>query len=239
LDAVVFDMDGVITDSASVHARAWKQMFDEYLEARSRVTSTSFQPFNGDDYLRYVDGRPRDDGVSGFLESRGITLPRGKRSDAPGDETVWALANRKNEAFLRTVATEGVEAFASSVRLVEDLQARGVGTAVISASRNAQTILEAAGVGSLFPVRVDGVELERLGLSGKPDPAIFIEAARRLNTEPDRSAIVEDAIAGVEAGRKGGFALVIGVDRVGQADRLRQHGADVVVADLAEVVIDG
>jgi alpha,alpha-trehalase len=237
-DAVVFDMDGVITDSASVHAHAWKRMFDEYLAEHDRASARSAAPFDADDYLRYVDGRPRDDGVSGFLASRGITLPRGNRSDPPEAETIWGLANRKNEAFLRTVENDGVKAFPSSVRLVESLQARGIGTAVISASRNAQTILDAAGVGSLFAVRVDGVELERLGLPGKPDPAMFVEATRRLGASPDRSVIVEDAIAGVEAGRRGQFALVIGVDRVGQADRLRKHGADVVVTDLAEVVVD-
>jgi alpha,alpha-trehalase len=236
-DAVVFDMDGVITDTATVHAAAWKRMFDDFLAHRAAEAGTPFVPFSDDDYLRYVDGRPRDDGVKAFLESRGIHLDRGTPADPPERETVWGLANRKNHEFLRTVDTEGVRAFPSSVELVRDLQAHGIPTAVISASRNAARILDAAGVGDLFPVRVDGIELEHLGLPGKPAPDMFIEAARRLGATPQRSVVVEDAIAGVEAGRAGRFGLVVGVDRKGDGDDLRAHGADIVVGDLGEVAV--
>jgi beta-phosphoglucomutase family hydrolase len=238
-DAVVFDMDGVITDTARVHAAAWRRMFDDFLEHRADETGTAFVPFDDEDYLRYVDGRPRDDGVAAFLESRGIDLDRGTADDPPERETVWGLANRKNHEFLHTVETDGVLAFRSSVALVRNLQAHGVSTAVISASRNAARILDAAGVGDLFSVRVDGIELERLGLPGKPSPAMFLEAARRLGAAPHRSVVVEDAIAGVEAGRAGDFALVVGVDRTGDGDELRAHGADVVVRDLDEIAVSG
>ena len=236
-DAVVFDMDGVITDTATVHAAAWKRMFDDFLERRAAETGSPFAPFRDEDYLRYVDGRPRDDGVEGFLASRGIHLDRGTANDAPVRETIWGLANRKNREFLRTVETQGVHAFPSSVALVRDLHAHGVATAVISASRNARRILDAAGVADLFSVRVDGIELEHLGLPGKPSPDMFIEAARRLGATPQRSVVVEDAIAGVEAGRAGNFGFVVGVDRRGDGDDLRAHGADVVVRDLDEVAV--
>ena len=230
-DAVVFDMDGVITDTAGVHRAAWKRMFDRFLTGRS------LPPFSTTDYLRYVDGRPRPDGVARFLQSRDVTLPMGTPDDPPEVETVWGLANRKNLDFLRTISETPASAFPSSVALVRELQTRGLGTAVISASRNAARILESAGIGRLFPVCVDGIELERLGLPGKPAPDIFIEAARRLGSTPARAIVVEDAIAGVEAGRKGHFALVIGVDRGENADELRSHGADVVVGDLADVTV--
>jgi alpha,alpha-trehalase len=233
-DAVVFDMDGVITDTAVVHFKAWQDTFDSYLRSRPEP----FVPFTRADYLAYVDGRPRDDGVDAFLRSRAIVLPRGTRDDAPDPETVWGVANRKNRAFLRVVEHEGVRAFPSSVALVKELQAHGIGTGVISASRNATLILRAAGIADLFPVRVDGIELERLGLAGKPAPDIFVEAARRLGAQPARGVVVEDAIAGVEAGRAGGFALVIGVDRVGHAADLLAHGAGVVVRDLAAVTVN-
>jgi alpha,alpha-trehalase len=230
-DAVVFDMDGVVTDTAGVHRAAWKRMFDGFLAGRS------LPPFSTTDYLRYVDGRPRADGVARFLQSRDVTLPMGTPDDPPEVETVWGLANRKNLDFLRTISESPASTFPSSVALVRELQTRGLGTAVISASRNAARILESAGIGQLFPVRVDGIELERLGLPGKPAPDIFIEAARRLGSTPARAIVVEDAIAGVEAGRKGHFALVIGVDRGQNADELRSHGADVVVGDLADVTV--
>ena len=235
LDAVVFDMDGVITDTASVHAAAWKQMFDLFLQRFAARTRKHIRPFDNDDYLRYVDGKHRDDGVESFLRSRGIRLPRGDASDSPDQESVWGLANRKNEAFQRVIGATGVKPFVSSVELVRKLQARGIGTAVISASRNCQQVLDAAGIGSLFPVRVDGVEMEQLSLPGKPSPAVFIEATRRLATTPDRAAVIEDAIAGVEAGRKGHFGFVLGIDRHGGALGLITAGADAVVDDLARV----
>jgi alpha,alpha-trehalase len=228
LDAVVFDLDGVVTDTAVVHGQAWRAMFDPFLSALAERSGTSQLPFGEDDYLRYVDGKQRADGVASFLRSRGISLPRGSAKDPPGEETVWALANRKDEAFQQVLATAGARAFPSTVALVRDLQARGLGTAIISASRNCQAILDAAGIGDLFPVRVDGLESARLGLPGKPAPAVFLEAVRRLGATTGRSVVVEDALAGVQAGRDGGFRLVVGVDRVGQADDLREHGADVV-----------
>jgi len=236
IDTVVFDMDGVITRTASVHAAAWKRLFDDYLRERAERLGTDWTPFDADaDYRVYVDGKPRYDGVRSFLASRGIELPEGSPDDTPDDETVCGLGDRKNGYFLQEVEERGVEAFESTVHLVRCLQELGIGTAVISASKNAELILDAAGVGDLFPVRVDGIVAAELGLPGKPDPAVFVEAARRLETPPARAAIVEDALAGVEAGRRGDFALVIGVDRTGHAEELAAAGADVVVADLAEI----
>jgi alpha,alpha-trehalase len=234
-DGVVFDMDGVITDTAVVHRQAWQAMFDPFLAALAVRTGTVQRPFQADDYLRYVDGKQRADGVASFLGSRGVVLPRGSPHDPPGDGTVWALANRKDEAFQRVLATQGAKAFPSTVALVRQLQGHGIGTAVISASRNCQAVLDSAGIADLFAVRVDGLESARLALPGKPEPDVFLEAARRLRATPARSVVVEDALAGVQAGRDGGFGLVVGVDRVGQAAALREHGADVVVMDLGEV----
>lgn len=234
-DAVLFDLDGVITDTAAVHAAAWKQLFDEYLARRPSQPGEDHRPFTGDDYRRFVDGKPRYDGVASFLESRGISLPRGTPDDSDDTETVCGLGNRKDRLFSGRLDKEGVEAFGSTVELVHRLQAAGVGTAVFSASRNCRRVLDAAELGDLFPVRVDGEVAAALGLPGKPDPAVLLEAARRLGADPGRTVVVEDAEAGVEAGRRGGFALVVGVDRVGHAARLREKGADVVVTDLSEV----
>jgi alpha,alpha-trehalase len=233
-DAVLFDMDGVITDTAEVHRQAWAAMFDGYLHESQIRTGRLQPPFGLEDYQRYVDGKHRDDGVRDFLASRGIHLAEGTPEDS-GGETVWGLANRKNDAFRATLARSGARVFPSSVDLVRALQSHGVGTAVISASRNCQRVLDAAGIGDLFAVRVDGGESARLGLPGKPDPAMFQEAARRLGAEPGRSMVVEDAVAGVQAGRAGHFGLVVGVDRGGHAVELRRAGADVVVADLAAI----
>jgi len=237
-DAVVFDMDGVVTQTATVHAAAWKALFDGYLEERAARTGESFKPFDVEaDYLTYVDGKPRYDGVRDFLASRGITLPWGSPSDPPDAETVCGLGNRKNDYFLREVAEHGVQAFPSTVTLIHQLHDAGVRTAIISASKNTNAILAAAGVSDLFAAQVDGTVAERRGLPGKPDPAVFVEAARELGVAPRRAVVVEDAEAGVEAGHKGGFGLVIGVDRADHADALRSHGADVVVKDLAEVTV--
>jgi beta-phosphoglucomutase family hydrolase len=236
-DAVVFDMDGVITDTASLHAAAWKQTFDEFLAAGARGVTPP--PFSESDYLEYVDGKQRDDGVASFLAARGIDLPRGARDDPPERDSVWGLANRKNQAFQRLVAEEGVRAFPTSVSVLGALRRRGFRIAVVSASRNCAQILTAAGVSELFDVRVDGVDTEELGIPGKPSPALFLEAARRLGAAPGRAVVVEDAIAGVQAGRAGGFGLVIGVDRTGHAEALRGNGADVVVEDLAQLQVMG
>ena len=237
LGAVIFDMDGVVTDTASVHAAAWKRLFDAYLEERSRRTGEPFRPFDIDrDYREYVDGKPRSDGVRDFLRSRGIVLPEGSPEDAPGTETIRGLGNRKDRYFLDDVASNGVEPYPGTVGLVRALRAADLGVAIISASRNLGEVLRAAGVDDLFDVRVGGVEAEQLGLKGKPDPAVFIEAARRLGVAPSNAAVIEDALAGVEAGRRGGFGLVVGVDRTGHAEELRARGADVVVRDPGELL---
>jgi alpha,alpha-trehalase len=228
--AFVFDLDGVITRTAAVHARAWKQLFDEYLAARAARTGEPFVPFDLDaDYRRYVDGKPRRAGVRSFLASRRIEEPR---------ETVVGLGKQKDGYFLQLVAREGVEVFDSAVTLIRQARARAVRTAVASSSRNCAAILRAARLSSLFEVRVDGVDLERFGLAGKPAPDMFVEAARRLGVPPARAAVFEDATAGVEAGRAGNFGLVIGIGTAEHATALRAHGAHAVVADLAEVRLE-
>jgi trehalose 6-phosphate phosphatase len=239
-EAFVFDLDGVITRTASVHARAWKQLFDEYLASRASRTGEPFVPFDLDaDYREYVDGKPRRAGAQSFLASRGIAVPRGTPGDDVGQETVYALARRKDRYFLELVAREGVEVFDSAVALLREARARGVRTAVASSSRNCAAIVRAARLSSLFDVRVDGVDLERLGLAGKPAPDMFLEAARRLGVPPARAVVFEDATAGVEAGRAGGFGLVVGVGAAEHAAALRAGGAHAVVADLGEVQLEG
>ena len=234
-DAVLFDMDGVVTDTARVHASAWKVTFDTYLEAVHDSRAPPDRPFDDADYRKYVDGKHRDDGVASFLKSRNLALPRGALGDAGGYQTVWALANLKNDEFQRALTRDGARAFPTTVALVHALRRHGVAVAIISASRNCGPVLAAAGVADLFPVRVDGVEMERLGLPGKPAPAVFLEAAQRLGVRPERAVVVEDATSGVEAGRAGRFALVIGIARTGDATALTASGADVVVSDLGDV----
>ena len=236
--AVIFDTDGVVTRTATVHAAAWKALFDEYLRRRANAIGEQFVAFDDEDYVRYVDGRSRYRGVEEFLASRDIVLPPGEPGDAPERETVCGLGNRKNEHFLTQVRDHGVEPFHSTLELVRRLRRRGIRTAVVSASENCAAVLDAAGATSLFDVRVDGLDAAALGLASKPDPALFVEAARRLDAPPARAAVVEDALAGVEAGRRGGFGLVVGVDRTGHAGALVDHGADVVVTDLSQLDID-
>lgn len=234
LDAVIFDMDGVITETATVHAAAWKLMFDDFLKKRAERYGEPFRPFDAvNDYHRYVDGKPRYDGVKSFLESRGITLPYGNPEDGPDSETICGLGNRKNIYFVEYLKKHGAVPFKSSVRFVKELRQNGVKTAVISASRNARDVLQAAGVRGLFQTEVTGVESDGLNLKGKPDPAIFLEAAERIGVKPEKTAVIEDSLAGVEAGKRGKFKLVIGVDRVGQRRRLEERGADIVVGDLS------
>jgi beta-phosphoglucomutase family hydrolase len=239
ISACLFDLDGVLTKTAKVHARAWKQMFDDFLRARSDRTGEPFVPFDAaSDYDHYVDGLPRLDGVRTFLESRGIALPMGSSTDPPGAETVHALGERKNDLVLQLIAADGVEPYAGSVRFVEAAREHGLGRAVVSSSTNARDVLGAAGIEHLFDARIDGVVAERDGLPGKPAPDTFLAGARALDVEPAQAAVFEDALAGVEAGRAGAFGWVVGVDRTGQAEALSDRGADIVVPDLAELLED-
>jgi len=234
-DAAIFDLDGVVTRTARVHAATWKRLFDGYLRERAERTGEPFREFTQDDYRRHVDGLPRYDGVAAFLAARGIALPRGDSSDPPDRETVCGLGNRKNELFSQVLASDGVEVFDSTVTLIRRLRRGGTGTALVSSSRNARAVLDTARLTELFDVIVDGNDAARLELKGKPDPAIFLAAAERLRVPPGRALMVEDALSGVAAGRAGGFGLVVGVDRAGQRDELTRAGADVVVSDLGEL----
>ena len=235
-DAVLFDLDGVLTRTASVHAAAWKRLFDEFLRRRSADTGEPFVPFDIDaDYRRHVDGKPRYAGVAAFLKSRGIELPQGAQEDGPGVQSVRALGHLKDKYFLEHLEQRGVEPYEAAITLVRALRAQQIKTAVVSSSNNCAKVLETTGIAHLFDARVDGKDITRLGLKGKPAPDAFLEAARRLGIEPSRAVVVEDAIAGIEAGRAGRFGCVIGVDRGGQSLALREAGADVVVTDLAQV----
>ncbi|WP_153815403.1 beta-phosphoglucomutase family hydrolase [Streptomyces sp. SUK 48] len=235
--ACLFDLDGVLTRTAKVHAAAWKEMFDAWLRERARREGTEFVPLDAvRDYDEYVDGRPREDGVRTFLAARGVRLPEGSPEDPPDAETVRALGARKNELVLRRIREDGVEPYEGSVRFLHEVRAAGLACAVVSSSANARDVLAAAGIADLFDERVDGVVTRERGLRGKPAPDTYLEAARELSVEPGAAAVFEDALAGVEAGRAGEFGLVVGVDRVGQAEQLRAHGADVVVRDLAELL---
>jgi len=235
--AVIFDTDGVVTRTATVHEEAWRALFDRYLEARAERFDHEPVPFTADDYRRLVDGKARYDGVASFLASRDIDLPWGSPDDPPDRETVCGLGNRKNEMFLDAVARHGAAPYESTLVLVRHLRDLGILTAVVSASENCAAVIESAGATGLFDARVDGIDAMRLGLAGKPDPALFLEAARRLGVEPAGCTVVEDALAGVEAGRRGGFDTVIGVDRTGHPSSLEDHGADVVVPDLSWIDI--
>jgi beta-phosphoglucomutase family hydrolase len=238
--ACLFDLDGVLTRTASVHAAAWKQMFDEFLREWATRTGQEFLPFDaGADYDTYVDGRPRLDGTRSFLQSRGIDLPQGSPDDAPGTPTVHGLSNQKNDLVLRLLREGGVEVYDGSVRYVQAVRDAGLRTAVVSSSANTAEVLDAAGISHLFDARIDGIVAAQRHLSGKPAPDTFLAGAAALGVGPEQAAVFEDALAGVEAGRAGGFALVVGVDRVGQADELRRHGGDVVVSDLSELMEDG
>lgn len=235
-DAAIFDLDGVLTRTARVHAAAWKEMFDSFLQQQAVKTGVHFVPFDAvQDYRNYVDGKPRYEGVESFLASRDIRLPFGSPQDVASMESVCGLGNQKNKHFLELIRQGGVEIYESSIRLVRHLRDRGMKTAVVSSSKNCAEILASAGIAELFDARVDGTDIGPDALKGKPEPDIFIEAARRIGVVPERAVIVEDALAGVEAGRRGTFGCVVGVDRAEQADALIAHGADVVVTDLAEL----
>ncbi len=236
--AAVFDLDGVLTRTAAVHAGAWKQMFDAYLRRRAARDGGEFRSFAPDDYRRFVDGKPRYEGVRSFLESRGITLAHGRPEDGPDEETVCGLGNRKNALFRERIAEGGVEVFDGSVAFVRRLRQRSFRTALVSSSRNTDAVVAAAGLADLFDARVDGVAAARLGLKGKPDPDVFRHAADLIGVLPAQAIAVEDATAGVEAARAAGFGLVVGIDRNGDGAALRQNGADIVVADLADLAIE-
>lgn len=237
IQACLFDMDGVLTETAKVHAAAWKEMFDAYLAERAERTGEELAPFDPvDDYDEYVDGKPRYDGVRSFLAARGITLEQGTPSDSPDAETVDGLGNRKNQLVMKIIRERGVDAYPGSVKLVKALRGSGLSTAVVSSSANTKEVIAAAGIEELFDARVDGVYVEREHLQGKPAPDAYLAAARMLSVEPAHAAVFEDALSGVESGRAGKFGFVVGVDRAGQADALRGHGADVVVEDLAELL---
>ncbi len=237
IKACLFDLDGVLTATAAVHAVVWKETFDRFLRQRAERAGDSFALFDiADDYPTYVDGKARADGIRSFLASRHIELPAGDPRDPPSSQTVHGLGNRKNELLLSRIRHGGVAAYPGSVRYLRALDRAGVPRAVVSSSANCADILAAAGIDCLLDVRIDGVVAQREHLAGKPAPDTYLAGARALGTEPSRSAVFEDALAGVEAGRTGGFGLVVGVDRVGHADALRAHGADVIVSDLADLL---
>ncbi|MCI0685030.1 MAG: beta-phosphoglucomutase family hydrolase [Gemmataceae bacterium] len=236
-EAVLFDLDGVLTSTARIHSRCWKTMFDEFLGRRAAERNEPFRAFDIDtDYKLYVDGKPRYAGVRSFLASRNIALPDGNPADPPTADTVCGLGNRKDELVKAAIDLGEVEAYPGSVALVRRLRQQGIRTAVVSSSNNCEQVLRAAGIVDLFEVRVDGVVASQLHLPGKPAPDTFLKAAQMLGVSPARAVVVEDALAGVQAGRAGGFGLVVGVDRDGAGAALRTHGADLVVTDLGELL---
>ncbi|MDN5747881.1 MAG: beta-phosphoglucomutase family hydrolase [Pseudonocardia sp.] len=235
--ACLFDLDGVLTDTAGVHAAAWKQMFDDLLRARAERDGTEFVPFDvATDYGPYVDGRPRLDGTRGFLASRGIELPEGGADDPPDAETVTALSTRKNDLVQEKIRTVGVEVYPGSVRYLRAVREAGLATAVVSSSANAGQVLEVADLARYIDHRVDGVTARERGLPGKPAPDTFLAAAADLGVDKARAVVFEDALAGVASGKAGGFGYVVGVDRLDHADKLREQGADIVVQDLGELL---
>ncbi len=233
----LFDLDGVLTQTASVHDAAWQEMFDDFLRKRAQATGDKFVPFDPvRDYDDYVDGKPREEGTESFLASRGIHLPAGSAEDPPGTPTIRGLSNAKNQILLRRLRTDGVQAYPGSVRYVQAARKAGLGRAVVSSSANTKDVLAAAGIEDMFEAIIDGVVAATEHLRGKPAPDSYLAGAKALNLAPDAAAVFEDALAGVESGRAGQFGFVVGVDRVGQAAALRQHGADVVVKDLEELL---
>ncbi|MGD9734166.1 MAG: HAD family hydrolase [Solirubrobacterales bacterium] len=235
--ACLFDLDGVLTKTAVVHAHAWKQMFDEFLEKRAEANGEEFREFDiSSDYNEYVDGKPRYDGVRDFLASRGIELPHGEEDDPPAAETVCGLGNRKNDLVLELIERDGVEAYEGSVRFARLCGAAGLHRAVVSSSANTKSVLKVVGIEDLFEAVIDGVVIEEKHLEGKPAPDSYLAGAAAVGVEPAAAAVFEDAVSGVESGRAGSFGHVVGVDRVDHAEALREHGADVVVKDLAELI---
>jgi len=237
VSACLFDMDGVVTQTATVHDAAWKQMFDEFLRSRSAASGGKFVPFDPvTDYDQYVDGKPRLEGTQSFLASRGIELPTGTPDDSAGSLTLWGLSNRKNDLVQEVLKRDGVEVYEGSRRYLAAVRAAGVRTALVSSSANTALVLAAGGVTDLFDVTVDAHVAEARGLRGKPAPDTYLAAASMLGVQPSDAAVFEDALVGVGAGHAGGFGVVVGVDRVGQAAQLREHGADIVVKDLGDLL---
>ncbi len=235
--ACLFDLDGVLTDTASVHTKAWKAMFDAFLSERAKRTGEKFVPFDpAADYRQYVDGKKREDGVKSFLDSRGIELPEGTPDDSGDAETIYGLGKRKNDMFQKVLEKDGVEVFDGSRRYLEAVSAAGLGIAVVSSSANTRQVLEITGLDRFVQQRVDGITLSEEHIKGKPAPDSYLRGAQLLDVPPDAAAVFEDALSGVEAGHAGNFGYVVGVDRVGQAEDLRRSGADVVVTDLAELL---
>jgi beta-phosphoglucomutase family hydrolase len=234
-DAAIFDMDGVVTDTAAVHAAAWTEMFDAFLSERAESAAMPFEPFRRQDYLAFVDGRPRYEGVAAFLKSRGIELPFGDPADPPECETICGLGNRKNAAFNRVLKQHGVRVFGSTIALIGALRRHGIKVAIATSSKNGAEVLGKAGLATLFEARVDGVVSAELGLKGKPAPDIFAVACDRLGTARHRAVVVEDAVSGVQAGARGRFGLTLGIARENNGDELKREGADIVVRDLADI----
>jgi HAD superfamily hydrolase (TIGR01509 family) len=237
-EAAIFDMDGVVTKTATVHSSAWKKTFDEYLRFRETKYRESFREFTPRDYLAFVDGCPRYRGVDAFLNSRGVNIPFGDPEDKPGTETVCGLGNRKNEVFRRVIGEDGVELYHSTIQLIRQLHHRGAKVGLATSSKNCALVLEKAGIADLFETQVDGVVSARLGLKGKPEPDIFVVACANLGVGCHHAVVVEDAVSGVQAGSRGHFGLVVGVARENNPDELRRNGADVVVSDLSEISIE-
>ena len=234
--AVIFDLDGVITDTAKVHALSWKSMLDDYLKKRSIKYNQDFYPFSiENDYPTYVDGKPRYDGICSFLQSRGITLTFGNSNDGPEQDTVCGLSNRKNHIFTDMLSKQGVEVFETTISLIKELKEFRILCGVVSSSKNCQRVLRTAGIEDLFLKRVDGVVSAELNLKGKPSPDIFLKCAELMKVEVNKSVVVEDAISGVKAGHDGRFGLVIGIDRMDISERLKENGADVVIPDFLSV----
>lgn len=238
VQSVIFDLDGVITQTARVHSAAWKKAFDEYLKMRAQRDGEEFKEFTRDDYLTYVDGKPRYEGVKSFLESRGIEIPYGNPKDEADMETICGIGNKKNDSFCEVLKKDGADVYHSTVDLIHTLKDHDIKIGVASSSKNCKIILETADLLDLFETRVDGVVSAELGLRGKPEGDIFVTAAKNLGTDPAHSVVVEDATSGVAAGKNGGFSLVIGVARHKNEKELKEHGADIVVSDLSEVTFD-
>jgi len=239
-DAILCDLDGVITQTAVLHAAAWKRLFDDYLKKAAACTGSTWEPFRlEEDYRLYVDGKARYDGVRDFLTSRGLSLPLGLPEDSSDQETIYGLGNKKDEYFEAALRESGGAVYPGTVRYLQVARAAGLKMAVVSSSLHCREIIDKAGLSTLFDARIDGHEIDRLHLHGKPAPDTFLEAARRLDVQAEKAIVIEDALAGVQAGHAGGFGLVIGVNRGDQAQALRQHGADIVVSDLAELLPSG